>query len=242
MSTERVALRAIALEVGGLTETISVKAEAPSVQTTTGERSALITQQQIEDIGLKGRDFMGVLKTLPGVVDTTGRDAPGWGTVRRALDQRPHSFNFSYDGVTNKDTGSNSGNYVGAGRSTRSARSACRRRTSRPSTAAVPARRSPSSPRAARAISTAAPPIYRRDDALNANEDRGARPARACRKPIYRYDNTAYTIGGPVLLPGTDFNRGRDKLFFFWSQDLLPRTDPGALQHAQHADRARAQG
>jgi hypothetical protein len=33
-----------------------------------------------------------------------------------------------------------------------------------------------------------------------------------------------------VLVPGTGFNHNRDKLFFFWSQDLLPRNDPGTLQ------------
>ena len=111
-STERVALRAIHLEVGGLTETISVQAEALRCRRRRGERSALITQQQIEDTGIKGRDFMGVLKTLPGVVDTNGRDAPGWGTVGAGMTiNGRNSFNFSYDGVTNKDTGSNSGNY-----------------------------------------------------------------------------------------------------------------------------------
>ena len=31
-------------------------------------------------------------------------------------------------------------------------------------------------------------------------------------------------------MPGTRFNRNRDKLFFFFSQDLLPRTDPGVLR------------
>ena len=30
-------------------------------------------------------------------------------------------------------------------------------------------------------------------------------------------------------MPGTDFNKGRNKLFFFWSQDILARTDPGNL-------------
>src|SRR5438874_11601238 len=57
-ATERVALRAIHLEVGGVSETVSVQAESVKVQTTTGERSAVITQQQIDDTGLKGRDFM----------------------------------------------------------------------------------------------------------------------------------------------------------------------------------------
>jgi hypothetical protein len=52
----------------------------------------------------------------------------------------------------------------------------------------------------------------------------------SCQKAPYRFDNTAWTLGGPVVLPGTDFNRNRDKLFFFFSQDLLPRNDPGTLQ------------
>jgi hypothetical protein len=55
-STERVLLKAIALEVGGVTETVTVQSETIKVQTTTGERSATITAAQIEDIGLKGRD------------------------------------------------------------------------------------------------------------------------------------------------------------------------------------------
>ena len=40
----------------------------------------------------------------------------------------------------------------------------------------------------------------------------------------------------------TSFNRERNKLFFFWSQDILARTDPGELEPAAHADGARAQG
>ena len=82
------------------------------MQTQSGERSAVVTAEQIEDIGLRGRDFMGTLKMLPGVVDTSARDAPGWGSVGSMTVNGQRSFNFSYDGVTNKDTGSNSGNYA----------------------------------------------------------------------------------------------------------------------------------
>jgi hypothetical protein len=111
-ATERLSLRAIALEIGGLSEVVTVQSESVKVQTTSGERSATITASQIEDIGLKGRDFMGSLKTLPGVIDTSARDAPGWGSVGGMSINGQTSFNFSYDGVTNKDTGSNSGNYA----------------------------------------------------------------------------------------------------------------------------------
>ena len=114
-ATERLALQTIALEVGGLSEVVSVAAESLKVQTTSGERSATMTAAQIEDVGLRGRDFMGSLKVLPGVIDTSARDAPGWGSVGNMSINGQTSFNFSYDGVTNKDTGSNSGNYAAPG-------------------------------------------------------------------------------------------------------------------------------
>ena len=72
-ANERVALRPIVLEVGQLTETISVAAEAVRIQTLSGERSGIVTQDQIKDIALKGKDFMGLLKQLPGVVYTVNR-------------------------------------------------------------------------------------------------------------------------------------------------------------------------
>ena len=47
-------------------------------------------------------------------------------------------------------------------------------------------------------------------------------------KPPYRFDYSGYHIGGPVILP--KFNEGRNKLFFFWNQEFLPRTNPGNLE------------
>src|SRR5436190_14679559 len=59
LAQQRLALPAITLEVGGVTEVVSVEARAPQVQVTSGERSATITANEIQDIGLRGRDFMG---------------------------------------------------------------------------------------------------------------------------------------------------------------------------------------
>src|SRR5688572_29649249 len=52
-ATERVALRAIALEVGQLQETVTVTSEASLVQTTNAARSALVDRAQIDDIDRK---------------------------------------------------------------------------------------------------------------------------------------------------------------------------------------------
>jgi hypothetical protein len=47
-----------------------------------------------------------------------------------------------------------------------------------------------------------------------------------CKPALYEFDNFTWTLGGPVLVPGTSFNSRRNKLFFFWSQDLLARKTP----------------
>ena len=111
-STDRVRLRPITLDVGGTSETFTVQAEAVHVQTTSGARSGLITRDNIEDIALKGRDFAGLLKLLPGVIDTRNREAPGWESMNNLSINGRTSFNFSSDGVTNKDTGQNAGNFA----------------------------------------------------------------------------------------------------------------------------------
>ena len=59
------------------------------VQTTSGERSATITASQIEDIGLKGRDFMGSLKTAARRHRHVRTRRPGLGIGGRHVDQRP---------------------------------------------------------------------------------------------------------------------------------------------------------
>jgi hypothetical protein len=233
-STERVALRAIALEVGGVAETVTVQAEAVQVQTSTAARSGLITRDNIEDIALKGRDFAGMLKLLPGVIDTSAREAPGWGSMGGlSINGRGGGFNFSYDGVTNKDTGSNSGNYAAPALDSiaevRVQTSNFQAEYGRSSGATITVvTRSGSKDFHGSAA------YYKRDDKWNANEFNrktacAAGQKASCKPPLYTFDNEAWTLGGPVLIPGSGFNRGRNKLFFFFSQDILQRTDPGSL-------------
>ncbi len=235
-STERVALRAIGLEVGGVSETVTVQAESAQVQTTTAARSGLITRDNIEDIALKGRDFAGMLKLLPGVIDTSAREAPGWGSMGGlSINGRGGGFNFSYDGVTNKDTGSNSGNYAAPALDSiaevrvQTSNFQAEYGRSSGATITVITRSGSKDFRGSAAY-------YKRDDSLNGNEfsrrqQCGLGVTAQCKPPLYAFDNYAWTLGGPVLIPGTDFNKGRNKLFFFFSQDILSRTDPGTLNN-----------
>jgi len=226
-ANERVALRAIVLEVGQLEETVTVTAEAARVQTQSAERSGLITQEQINDITLKGRDYMGMLRLLPGVLDTQNREAPGWNNLGGLSINggRNNTINLTYDGVTNLDTGSNTGPFLAPGLDSIAEIKVL--------TSNYQAEYGRSSGGTINVITKSGTREFRgggfyskRHENLNANEWQNNKFNRP--KPPYRFDYVGYHIGGPVVLP--NFNRGRNRLFFFWSEEFLPRTNPGTLQ------------
>jgi hypothetical protein len=113
-ATERLALAPMTLEVGGVEEVVTVEASALHAQAQSGERSGTIRADEIKDTQLRGRDFLGLLQGMPGVVDTNVRNAPGWnaflGTQINGLSDQ--FMGLSYDGVSSKDTGFGAANYV----------------------------------------------------------------------------------------------------------------------------------
>src|SRR5215469_16666047 len=64
-------LGTIHVEIGSVTESISVTAEATPIQLASSEKSQLIDANQLENVTLKGRDLFGYMKLVPGVIDTT---------------------------------------------------------------------------------------------------------------------------------------------------------------------------
>ena len=63
---DRLGLAPIALEVGATGESVTVEATAVQLETVTAERSGVVTGRQMVDIALNGRNFTGLLKTVPG--------------------------------------------------------------------------------------------------------------------------------------------------------------------------------
>jgi hypothetical protein len=72
-ANERVALGDIQLQVGEVTETISVAAEAAHVQTDSSEHSAELTTNQLTNLTARGRDVVSMLRTIPGVQSSPTR-------------------------------------------------------------------------------------------------------------------------------------------------------------------------
>src|SRR3954453_13782331 len=226
-ATERVTLPAIALQLGAVSETVSVTGQTAAVQTESSERAGLITSREMQEIPLKGRSYMGTTRLLPGVIDTANRESPGWNDLVgiNINGTRAGSIDLNLDGITSLDTGSMTGPYlapsidaVGEVKVLLSNYQAEYGRSSGGTINTV-------IKSGTRDFHGGAYYFFRNED-LNANEwlnNRNGQP-----RPRYRFNNPGYFLGGPVILPGTGFNRNHDKLFFFWSQDFLPLTIPSA--------------
>jgi Carboxypeptidase regulatory-like domain len=226
----RLVLDPLVLEVGAVSESVSVTASTESLQTESSERAGLVDSHQLQELSLKGRDFMGMLQTLSGVVDTnfSSREAPGSSSLQGLYfnGNRQGALGLTLDGIFAMDTGGGTGPFL------------------EPSIDAVAEVKVLLTNYQAEYGRSAGGIIntvikngtkdfhggayyYFRNEALNANEFFNNRQGLA--RPLYRYNYPGYFLGGPVLFPGTGFNRRRERLFFFWSQEFLARAYPTPL-------------
>src|ERR1700676_1655706 len=114
-ASERLVLNPIGLEIGEVSDTVTVEATTPQLQTESSERSGLVDARQLGELSLKGRDYMGTLQLLPGVVDvnSTSREAPGSSTLQGLFfnGTRQGALSLTLDGIFCMDTGGGTGPY-----------------------------------------------------------------------------------------------------------------------------------
>lgn len=220
-TAERVSLSEIKLEVGQLTTTVTVEAQTARVATDTSDQTALITTIQVENTPIRGRDYLGLLRTMPGVIDTLTHDRPGAesNSIPTVNGGQMGQFLIMLDGVLNADPGwpqvngwlapsvdaisevkVMTGNFLAESGS----------RSGGQMNVAI---------KSGNAQFHGSAYYFWRHEMFNANEwfnNKNGQP-----KPRYRFQNPGGTIGGPVLIPWTNFNKSRTKLFFFFSEDYL---------------------
>src|SRR3954454_18183194 len=100
------------LEVGAMSESVSVEATAPLLQTSSSELGTTVTDEQIEALPLNGRNFVNLTRTVPGVLrGIPGANIDGAGSLAwrasasfSANGQRARDNNFMLDGVDNNET------------------------------------------------------------------------------------------------------------------------------------------
>lgn len=233
---ERFALPEIKLTVGDVATTVDVQAEIAHVQTETSDKTIVVNEQQIEDTTSAGRNYLELLRSLPGTfVGTTtdgrgGAQSPGGlGNNGIVVNGGAGTFLVSLNGIASQD----SGNPAGTGG------------YQAPSVDAIGEVQVMVSNYTAEygvrnggtmniVIKNGTNQFhgtgyyYLRHEEFDSNEWFNNKntetingiPGQATPKPLYRYQNPGGTFGGPVYIPH-HFNTNRNKLFFFYSEDDL---------------------
>ncbi len=96
----------VALKPGAVTETVQATAQAVQLDTDTAELSNLVSQQQVEDLPLNGRNFMQLLLVGAGAVTVGGEQGTmrqGQGNAISVNGGRPEGNNYTLDGLVNTD-------------------------------------------------------------------------------------------------------------------------------------------
>ncbi|HYP08505.1 MAG TPA: carboxypeptidase regulatory-like domain-containing protein [Bryobacteraceae bacterium] len=106
---------ALTMQIGQTSESITVAAEVPLVETSTSQKSFVISSRQVTELSLNGRDFQSLMRTLPGVASNSGSD---FRMAFNNTDQfnvnglRGSMNNVYLDGSINTDVGANDGQYT----------------------------------------------------------------------------------------------------------------------------------
>ena len=224
-------LRQIQLKVATVAETVSVSAEVALTPLNSGEKSATLTSEQIENIPIMGTSAAEVLRLLPGMTGSSngtsnkpnfsgevyGINGNGEGGQQSAIGNysangnRTWALDITIDGAPGADPGCNCASSVN------------------PNTEFVqefkvlqanfgaehakgPVAMSVISKQGGRDFHGSVFGYFRNYN-LNSNEWFANKVGAERVKNKFTYPG--FSISGPVLIPGTDFNKNRDKVFFF---------------------------
>jgi hypothetical protein len=224
---ERLSVGTLALEVGGLGETVFVLARGTQVNTAETQHSGVITSTQIEQVQVLGRDVTSIMRLLPGVryentVDSLGMSfgtsVPNVGGARRDWS------NVIVDGVIGNEVG-NSGLMaqqinLDAIAEVRVPLNSYRAEYGRAGGGQVQIVSKGGTSRYHGNVYD-----YVRHEAFNSNSFFNKRSE--IRKPRYRFNTFGANLGGPV--PG--LNRREKKLFFFYSLEAPLVSRPGPVRN-----------
>jgi hypothetical protein len=222
----------IALQVGVATDTVTVTGAAEQLTPVdSGEKSIVIGQKQLQDIAIVGQNAAEFIKILPGFALAGGNANQGYnGQVQNtgagpvgsfsANGLRTGALDITSDGAHTIDPGCNCGQAVNT---TTDMTQEMKVLTSNfgADNAKGPVVISAIGKSGGNQFHGEAY-LYARTGALDAsnafNNSEGTNPLTGLKvapKPDTSFYYPGGNIGGPVLIPGTGFNKNHDKLFFF---------------------------
>lgn len=202
------------LEVGQLTESVSVTAEAPLIKTETGDVSYTVTERQVTELAVSNRTVMALQQLIPGSA-RTGSDELGLsfasGRAFAINGQRDKYTGLMVDGVQNTDMGNQSGLMTNPGMETISEVKMLVSNYSAEYGTAGGANMLLVTRTGTQEFHGSAYEFIR-NDAFD------ARNFFAASKPALRLNNFGYRVGGPVFIPKL-YNASKQKTFFFFSEE-----------------------
>src|SRR6185295_9203440 len=208
---DRLSLGSIAIEVGGLTDTISVKAESPVVQASSGERSFTIATEAVSNLPIANRSFTAMASLAPGVTTTGDPARIGGGG----------DTNIMMDGVGVMDTGSNRPLLqmnVESIQEVKVLTSVYQAEYGRSSGLQITAVTKSGTNRFRGSVYD----VERNSDWYSNSK---TNKLNGDPKTVLKEKDWGYSVGGPVGKSG-----GSNKLFFFYTQEFEPRTGGNNVQ------------
>jgi len=206
-SGDRTLLGALAIEVGGLTDTVQVQAESPIVQAESGERSFSVSREAVENLPIINRSFTALALLAPGVTEDANNTPQRMGGGGDP--------NIMMDGVSTMDTGSNRPLLqmnIESIAEVKVLTSGYQAEFGRASGVQVTAVTKSGTNHFRGSVYDVA-----RNSKWYANSK--TNKINGDPKATLKEKDLGYSIGGPIGKPG-----GRNKLFFFYSQEFSPRT------------------
>ena len=100
----------VTMKTGTVTESVEVNANAVSLDTDSSAISQIVTQKQVDQLPLNGRNFLNLLFITAGAVQAVGEQGQmrqGQGNAISLNGGRPESNNYTLDGLINTDTALN---------------------------------------------------------------------------------------------------------------------------------------
>src|SRR5262245_35615021 len=223
------------LEVGAVSETVQVTADAGQLQikTESGERSDLVCGQQHRNIGLNGRHVLDLARLVPGVISGGAASGSGASTVTNITGgftingTRNTQHEYTVDGVTNYNLGNNTGALVSVNpdalEEVKILTSNYQAEYGRSGGGFIAL-----TTRSGTNEYHGSGRYFRRHDSLNANtffnNARGG-SEKGFTRPLYRFNYYGWDFGGPVPFVGSKQER---KLFFFINQEYYSQLVPQA--------------
>src|SRR5438034_8118479 len=220
----------LTLQLGAITETVSVTSEVTPVQLADSARRSTITVNDLANIQMKGRDVYGLLAILPGVQDTNlNRDFAQWRSASAITINGAPTINkdLRVDGMNIVDEGGCSTGFVnlnmdaiGEVQVIANGYTAENGRNSGGLISVVT--------KSGTSQLKGSGWYNGRRDRFNANDY--FRKVTNLPKPLYRINISGYTVGGPVVIPGIvdsrDKGGSKKKMFFFASQEYTDDARP----------------